>query len=92
VTVELQYLDVCPNHEALSPHLEWLPTRLADDDAWSERLLGAPSVRVDDHDVEPRADDRDDFGLRRRLFRTPSGVCGRLFDEWEQDAVSGASA
>ena len=102
--VEVLYFDGCPNHETLVPHLEQLlrgaqlPAqialrRIADEEtAWRERFLGSPTVRVDGRDVEPGAEERDDFGLTCRLYRVPSGVRGTPLDEWVLDALAGARA
>ena len=104
MTVELLYFDGCPNHEALVPHLEQLlrsaelPVgielrRIPDDEAARrERFLGSPTVRVDGRDVEPGAEQRDDFGLKCRLYRVPSGLRGAPLDEWVLDAIARAGA
>ena len=100
VMVELLYFEGCPNHEALLPHLERLlgaaeiPAEVklrevADDDAAQrERFLGSPTVRVDGRDVEPGAEAREDFGLKCRLYRLPSGLGGAPLDEWVLDALA----
>jgi hypothetical protein len=100
VTLELLYFDGCPNHEALLPRLEQLLRgaeiraeirlrRIADDNAAQhERFLGSPTVRVDGRDVEPGAEERDDFGLKCRLYRTPAGLRGAPPDEWILDALT----
>jgi len=100
VTIELLYFDGCPNQEALLPHLEQLlraaeiPTtirlrRIANETAAQrERFLGSPTVRVDGRDVEPGAEERDDFGLKCRLYRTPAGLRGVPPDEWILDALT----
>ena len=92
--VEVLYFDGCPNHEALMPHLrELLATsgvsadielvQVEDHDAVArERFLGSPTVRIDGRDVEPGAGDREDFGLKCRLFATPEGLRGLPADEW----------
>jgi hypothetical protein len=104
VTVEFLYFDGCPNHEALLPHLEQLlhraeiPVEIAlrnvpdDTAAQRERFLGSPTVRVDGHDVEPGAQDRDDYGLKCRLYRTDAGLRGAPLDEWILDALTRIAA
>jgi hypothetical protein len=94
VKVEVLYFDGCPNHEALLPHLRELPrssgadadielVRVEDAEAAErERFLWSPTVRLDGDDVEPRAADRTDFGLKFRLFATPEGLRGMPADEW----------
>jgi hypothetical protein len=102
VTVELLYFDGCPNHEALLPHLEQLlraahaPAqiqlrKISEQDAQRERFLGSPTVRVDGRDVEPCAEEREDFGLKCRLYRVPTGLRGTPLDEWVRDALSRAT-
>lgn len=100
MTVEVLYFDGCPNHEALVPHLErllreaQLPVKIAlrrvpdAEAARRSRFLGSPTVRVGGRDVEPGAEKRDDFGLKCRLYRTPSGLRGVPLDEWVLDALA----
>jgi hypothetical protein len=97
--VEMLYFGGCPNHEALLPRLRALMAaagvvgevelvRIADaDEAQRQRFLGSPSVRVDGEDIEPGASKRTDFGLKCRLFATPSGLHGIPPDEWVEDAL-----
>jgi hypothetical protein len=104
MTVELLYFDGCPNHEALLPHLEHLlraaeiPVEIAlrnvpdDTAAHRERFLGSPTVRVDGRDVEPGAEDRDDFGLKCRLYQTNAGLRGAPLDEWILAALTRTAA
>jgi hypothetical protein len=94
VIVELLYFDGCLNHEALLPHLQEIidragvhatieQTRVDDDAAaQSHRFLGSPTVRVNGRDVEPGADQRDDFGIKCRLYPTPDGLRGTPIDDW----------
>lgn len=104
VTVELLYFDGCPSHDALVPHLEELlrsagiPARFVlrriegDDAAHRERFLGSPTVRVDGRDVEPGADEREDFGLKCRLYRVQSALGGSPLDKWVLDALARAQS
>ena len=92
--VEVLYFDGCPSHEALLPRLYGLLSssrasteielvRVDDaETAERERFLGSPTVRIDGQDVEPGAADRDDFGVKCRLFATPDGLRGVPADEW----------
>jgi hypothetical protein len=98
--VEVLYLDGCPNHDALLPHLRQLLTSAGTDAevelrrvqdaaaAEGERFLGSPSVRVNGTDVEPGADGRTDFGLKCRLYATSEGLRGIPPDEWVLDALA----
>lgn len=92
--VEVLYFEGCPNHESLLPHLEELLAQAGidagiqlievtdDERAQRERFLGSPTVRIDGRDIEPGADDRSDFGLKCRLYRTADGFGGTPADEW----------
>lgn len=100
--IEVLYVEGCPNHEALLSRLRELlaSTRVAadidpvriegPDDAERERFLGSPTIRIDGEDVEPGADQRNDFGLKCRLFATPDGLRGIPADEWVLAAVTHA--
>jgi hypothetical protein len=88
--VELLYFDGCPNHEALLPRLRGLlegadvKLRAVESDEAAQRLgfLGSPTVRIDGRDVEPDADQRRDYGLKCRLYRTADGLAGAPPDAW----------
>lgn len=94
VTAELLYFDGCPNHEPVAARLPSLIEEAgvtanvelrrveSDEDAQRIRFLGSPTVRIGGRDVEPNADERDDFGLKCRLYRTPAGLLGEPLDEW----------
>jgi hypothetical protein len=94
VKIELFYFDGCPNHEALLAHLHDLVDRvepapdvvlrrIADDAAAQrERFLGSPTVRVDGRDIEPGADQRDDYGMKCRLYATTDGLAGIPEEAW----------
>ncbi len=86
--VELLYFDGCPNHEALLPHLRALldahgidaPIHLREitsaEAAVAERFLGSPTLRIDGEDVDPGASERDDYGLKCRLYAADGGLRG----------------
>ena len=93
-TLELLYFEGCPNHEPLLSRLRAVLAQAGDgshiqlhrveseETARRLRFLGSPTLRVDGHDVEPGADERDDYGLKCRLYRTPRGTAGLPDDEW----------
>ncbi|MDP8942794.1 MAG: DUF2703 domain-containing protein [Actinomycetota bacterium] len=97
--VELLYFEGCPGHPALASRLEHVLADAgvdaaieqraieSDEAARSEGFLGSPTVRVDGVDVEPGAGDRADFGLKCRLYRTPSGHSPLPLEEWLLDAL-----
>jgi hypothetical protein len=92
--VELFYFDGCPGHQ---PLVEQLPDVLeragveaqvemrrveSDEDAQRLHFLGSPTIRIDGRDIEPGAEEREDFGLKCRLYRTPSGLVGLPPERW----------
>lgn len=86
--VELLYFEGCPNYEAFLPHLRQVLREAgiaaevalraveSTEEAQRERFLGSPTLRIDGHDVEPGADERTDFGLKCRLYRSAEGLKG----------------
>ena len=102
VRIELLYFDQCPNYERYLPRLRRLLDEEApgaevalrrvetDRAAVEARFLGSPSVRVNGVDVEPGADDRADFGLKCRLYRSEEGLSGIPVDAWVRAAVAAA--
>jgi hypothetical protein len=97
--VELLYFSGCPNVEAVRE----LVQRVAADEGITPdlrlvevtpeeverlRFIGSPSVRVNGHDVEPGADERDTFVFACRLYRTPGGFAGQPRSEWVRAALT----
>jgi hypothetical protein len=82
--VEILYFDGCPNYRAVRDLVE-LPDV---ETAQRLRFLGSPSVRVDGRDVEPGADDRDEFMLACRVYMLPSGLSGQPDERWLRSALS----
>ena len=92
--VEILYFDGCPNHHpaialvervskelGLEPHLQLVNVP---DQAAAQRLrfLGSPTIRVGGVDVDPRTEERDDYALSCRIFRTDAGILGRPDERW----------
>ena len=102
--VEILYFDGCPNHEPARALVERVAAELglhakielievADADSASRlRFLGSPSVRVEGSDVEPGADERSDFVLSCRVYRSERGLAGRPEADWIRRALSEESA
>jgi hypothetical protein len=98
--VQILYFDGCPNHERaremvelvaselhLQPEIEVL--KVPDDEAAARlRFLGSPSVRVNGRDVEPGADERQDFVLACRVYRSEQGFAGQPDARWIRDALT----
>jgi hypothetical protein len=98
--VELLAFDGCPSCDALlagvrellqrsGAHAQLSVRRVQDDAiAQRERFLGSPTVRVDGHDIEPGANDRTDYGMTCRLYRTPDGLVGAPPLAWLEAALA----
>ena len=88
--VELLYFDGCPNVEATRQAVESVAEGVdlrmvlveTPDDAERLRFLGSPTVRVDGRDIEPGADERSDYALACRVYRTVDGVSGTPDMSW----------
>lgn len=97
--IEILYFDGCPNHERLAEHLPRLLERagisakivlrnVADDEhAQRERFLGSPTFRVNGRDIDPGANQRNDYGLKCRIYHTAAGLTGPP-DDWILRAVN----
>jgi hypothetical protein len=89
MVVEVLYFDGCPGFAELLPRLSALVSNAeivarqvtTSEDAMAQRFLGSPTVRVDGVDVEPDAAQREDFGLKCRLYVTPNGLRHAPSDE-----------
>ena len=97
--VEILSFAGCPNHlgaielvervsgeVGLDPEIRVLD--VPDQDA-AERLrfLGSPTIRVGGRDVDPRAEERSDYALSCRVFRTEAGIAGEPDERWVRDAL-----
>jgi hypothetical protein len=51
------------------------------------RFLGSPTIRVGGRDVDPHAEERSDYALSCRLFRTEAGIAGQPDERWVWDAL-----
>jgi hypothetical protein len=100
--IELLYFNGCPGYEALLPALrelladEWIEDEIElrrvemIEDAEGERFLGSPTVRIDGEDVDPGACEREDFGLKCRLYRSGDGVSTTPPEPWIRAALERA--
>ena len=97
--VEVLTFDGCPHAE---PALELIARVVAEirivasvrrvdvPDAVSaevHRFLGSPTIRVNGRDIEPGADDRDQYVLSCRIYRTERGMQGEPDERWLWDAL-----
>lgn len=101
--LEILYFDGCPSYERLLRHLPGLLEReglranivarnIVDGDAaLRERFLGSPTVRVNGRDIDPGASERDDYGLKCRMYLTTTGLSGIPADQWIIDALTSSA-
>jgi len=102
--VEILYFDGCPNHELARALVERVAAELhldpsidlvavVDPDAAAElRFLGSPTIRVDGRDVEPGAEERHEFVLSCRMYRTGQGLAGQPDQAWIREALTAAAS
>jgi hypothetical protein len=98
--VEILYFDDCPHYAGAARAVRTLLDRegvaaevelrrVADEtDAQATRFLGSPTIRVDGRDVEPGAEERDDYGMTCRLYRTTAGLLPIPDERWIVEALS----
>jgi hypothetical protein len=105
MNVELLYFSGCPSYERLLPRLRELVAQAGGDPAAIEtrrvespeaaendRFLGSPTVRINGQDVDPGAANRDDFGLKCRIYRSEGGQSPVPPERWIRAALTdGAS-
>jgi hypothetical protein len=97
--IELLYFEGCPSYEEYVPRLRGLLTRAGvnapviqrqiqtETDAQREAFLGSPTLRINGDDVDPRASERADYGLRCRLYPSDAGLSGAPPDAWVLSAL-----
>ena len=97
--VEILSFSGCPNHlgaielvervsgeVGLDPEIRVLD--VPDQEAAQRlRFLGSPTIRVGGRDVDPRAEERSDYALSCRVFRTETGIAGQPDARWVRDAL-----
>jgi hypothetical protein len=98
--VEVLYFDGCPNHLPALALLERVAGELgiepelrlvnvADQEAAEQmRFLGSPTIRVGGRDVDPHTEERTDYGLSCRVFRTEAGIAGQPDERWLRGALA----
>ncbi len=98
--LEILYFEGCPNLEGAQAMVERVAANLrveteielvevADPEtALRLQFLGSPTVRVNGRDVEPGADERRDFALSCRTYRTGDGFSGQPAEVWIREALA----
>jgi hypothetical protein len=102
-SVQILFFEGCPNHQQASELVEQIALELGlqpeialvevTDVEAAERLrfLGSPTIRVEGRDVEPGADERDDFALSCRVYRSEYGLAGQPDAQLIRDALTSAA-
>lgn len=97
--VEILYFEGCPNHHPALALVERVSRELGiepeirlenvpdQEGARRMRFLGSPTIRVDGRDVDPYAEERSDYALACRVFRTDAGIVGQPDERWVRDAL-----
>lgn len=97
--VEILSFDGCPNHRPAIALVERVSRRLGiepevrlvnvPDEEAARRLhfLGSPTIRVAGRDIEPHSEERTDYGLSCRVFRTEAGITGQPDERWLRQAL-----
>jgi hypothetical protein len=97
--VELLYFEGCPNHQGARELVERVAAeigvtpdvRLVEvatrEAAEQMRFLGSPTIRVNGRDVEPAADERDQFTLACRVYAIGNGYGGQPAEAWVRAAL-----
>ena len=98
-SVEILWFEGCPNHapalelvEQVAGELGMRPAielvEVPDAEAAARlRFLGSPTVRVEGQDVEPGAEERTEFVLACRIYRSEHGVTGQPHRDWIRAAL-----
>jgi hypothetical protein len=101
--VDILYFEDCPNLAAARALVERIARELQvvtdirlievgdPDAAVGQRFLGSPTIRIDGQDVEPGADQRDDFTFGCRVYRGQRGVSGQPDEAWIREALKAAA-
>jgi hypothetical protein len=53
----------------------------------AQRFLGSPTIRIDGRDIEPGADERHDYAISCRIYRTSTGLAAQPAEQWIRDAL-----
>ena len=97
--VEILFFAGCPNHDGAIALVERVSGELGLDPeirlldvpdheaAQRLRFLGSPTIRIGGRDVDPHTDERTDYALSCRVFRTEAGIAGQPDERWVREAL-----
>jgi hypothetical protein len=98
--VEILYFAGCPNYQAAQALVERVSFELeinpelrlinVSDEEAARRLcfLGSPTIRVAGRDVEPGAEEHENYLLACRICRGEHGFAGQPDERWVRDALA----
>lgn len=99
VHVEILSFDGCPNRERAVELVERLVLETGvnarvdmidvtdEETARARRFLGSPTILVAGRDVEPGAENRSDYAVSCRVYRTDDGLRGEPDERWVREAL-----
>jgi hypothetical protein len=102
--VEILVIDGCANAEPARELVERIARELGieadirlvtvpDNEAAEQaRFLGSPSIRVEGQDIEPGAENRGNYVVACRVYRTPTGFSGQPAETWLREALTRTAA
>lgn len=97
--IEILYFDGCPNHHPALALVERICHELGiepdlrlvnvpdQEAAQRMRFRGSPTVCVNGRDVDPSTENRNDYALACRVFRTNAGMVGQPDERWIRAAL-----
>lgn len=105
MSVEILYFEGCPSFKELLPRVRRIVAETEGDPdaivlravdtlkaAEDHRFLGSPTVRVEGVDIDPGAAQRDDFGLKCRIYRSEEGHTTTPPDAWLRAALAAGTS
>ncbi|RDI75437.1 hypothetical protein Gocc_1235 [Gaiella occulta] len=102
--VEVLSFDGCPNRDGALELVERVARETGvdaridvidvtdDETARARRFLGSPTILVAGRDVEPGAEERSDYAVSCRVYRTGDGLRGLPDEIWLRAALAAAAA
>ena len=98
--IEILTFEGCPNARAARELVERVVANVGSDAAVAYvdvpdpeaaarlRFLGSPTIRVDGRDIEPGGDERTEYALACRIYRTERGPAGTPDESWLREALA----
>ena len=98
--IEILTFEGCPNAHAARELVERVVADVGSDAAVAyvdvpdpeaaarRRFLGSPTIRVDGRDIEPGAEERTEYVLACRVYRTERGPAGTPDERWLRTALA----